>query len=982
MIQKDIFMHQFVELSREFKGFLFYDDSVIHQTQLMAYATDASVYQEKPLAVSIPKDVDDLKLLIGFATKNQLTLIPRAAGTSLAGQVVGSGVVVDISKFFDQIIEVNVVEKWVRVQPGVIRDDLNKHLKPYGLMFGPETSTANRAMIGGMVGNNSCGLHSIVWGNVRDHLIDAKVLLSDGNEYLIDENLNLNNQDNNNLAASITYELTQLLSNNKHQQAIKANFPKASVSRRNSGYALDALIEMQPFNASGRQLNLCTLLAGSEGTLAFSTELKLNLIDLPPKNTALVCVHTSSIDDALRANIIALKHQPTASELVDKFICDFTIGHPEYHKHRFFMVGDPEAILMVEFMEHSQEALNYKVEQLMAELKLAGNGYAYKVLVGKEIHSAWEIRKAGLGLLRNLKGDWQPVNLIEDCAVSPDELPDYVMDLQQILDEHKVKASYYAHAGAGELHIEPIINLKTEDGRVLFRTILQKTALLIKKYQGSLSGEHGDGRLRGEFIQTVMGAEVYALFEKVKEIFDPQNIFNAGKITNTPAMDSHFRASLEKPKKALETTFDFSEVGGMKALAEKCSGSGDCRKSAISGGVMCPSYMATRLEKDTTRARANILRQFLSNPKDSQPLIHQEISEVLDLCISCKGCKTECPSGVDVTKMKAEYLQQRYDEKGSSLRAKMIANFGKQMKLASIAPSVFNKIFGNTTLRKFGNSAVGFHPDRSIPLLHKTTLLKWYKNRKMAKNAAKKTVYFFCDEFTNYNDVEIGKTAILLLEAIGFNVIIPEHIESGRTYLSKGFVKKAKAIANQNIELLNSVVTADAPLVGVEPSAILTLRDEYIDLAIPEHKESSIALAKNTFTIDEFIALQIDNGYVTEKLFNDEEQEILIHGHCYQKALSSELYLLKMLNLPKNCKATLIPSGCCGMAGSFGYEKEHFDVSQKIGELVLYPAVRNRKAGQIIAASGTSCRHQIKDGTAVNALHPVEILYKLLKKQV
>ena len=474
-------MQHFVELSHQFKGFLFYDDSIIHQTQLMAYATDATVYQEKPLAVSIPKDVDDLKLLINFATKHHVTLIPRAAGTSLAGQVVGNGIVVDISKFFCEIIEVNETEKWVRVQPGVIRDDLNKHLKPYGLMFGPETSTANRAMIGGMVGNNSCGLHSIVWGNVRDHLLEAKVLLSDGNEYLIDENLTSRSVSSNGFADKIISALEALLSNEQHQQAIEANFPKASISRRNSGYALDAVLKMKPFNAEGNNLNLCALLAGSEGTLAFSTELKLNLIDLPPAHTALVCVHTNTIDDALWANIIALKQQPTASELVDKFICDFTIGHPEYQQHRFFMMGDPAAILMVEFMEHSQDVLQNKVDSLIAELKLAGNGYAYKVLVGKEIHSAWEIRKAGLGLLRNLKGDAQPVNLIEDCAVSTDELPAYVRDLQVILDRHKVTASYYAHAGAGELHIEPILNLKSEEGRKLFRLILQETAVLVKK---------------------------------------------------------------------------------------------------------------------------------------------------------------------------------------------------------------------------------------------------------------------------------------------------------------------------------------------------------------------------------------------------------------------------------------------------------------------------------------------------------------------
>ena len=974
-------MRQFLELERQFKGFLFFDDSIIHQTQLLAYSSDASVYQEKPIAVSIPKDKEDIKLLIDFATKNKLTLIPRAAGTSLAGQVVGSGIVVDISKFFTEIIEVNVAEKWVRVQPGVIRDDLNVRLKPFGLMFGPETSTANRAMIGGMVGNNSCGLHSIIWGNVRDHLLEATVLLSDGKEYVVNNSLAFaDKSQNSSLLDEILDKLQILLSNPTNQKAITENFPKENISRRNSGYALDAMLEMQPFKKDGDNFNLCALLAGSEGTLAFSTELKLQLINLPPGNVALVCVHTTSIDDALRANIVALKHHPTASELVDKFICDFTIDHPEYQKHRYFIEGDPEAILMVEFMTETKNQLEEKLAALIKELKFAGNGYAYKVLYGDKINDAWEIRKAGLGLLRNLKGDAQPVNLIEDCAVAPEELPEYVKDLQVIFDKYQVKASYYAHAGAGELHIEPIINLKTKEGIKLFRLILQETALLIKKYQGSLSGEHGDGRLRGEFIPAVMGEEVYQLFKEVKNIFDPNQIFNAGKITNTPAMDTHLRPEVDAPKSDIKTYFSFSSTDGIKGLAEKCSGSGDCRKSAISGGVMCPSYMATRLEKDTTRARANVLRQFLSNPKDEQPFLHEEIADVLDLCISCKGCKVECPSGVDVTKMKAEYLQQLYDKKGAPLRSKLIAGFSRQMKLASIAPTVFNKFFANKFFRKYANLAVGFHPDRTIPKLHHTTLFNWYKNRDKSTQSFKKTVYFFCDEFTNYNDVEIGKKTVLLLEALGFEVVIPAAHESGRTYLSKGFVKKAKEIANKNIDSLSQLVTAERPIVGVEPSAILTLRDEYIDLASAEKIKKSQALALNTFTIEEFLSQQIDLGNISPEDFDDTEQEILIHGHCYQKALSSQSHLEKVLSLPKNCSTTLIPSGCCGMAGSFGYEKEHYEISQQIGELVLFPAARNLKEGQVIAASGTSCRHQIKDGTAVKALHPVEILYRILRE--
>ncbi len=968
----------FDKLLSGFTGSFFYNDSPAHQTELLAYATDASVYQEKPLAVALPKSVEDIQQLIIFAADNNITLIPRAAGTSLAGQVVGSGLVVDISKHFNQIIEVNAQEKWVKVQPGVIRDDLNNYLKSYGLMFGPETSTASRAMIGGMVGNNSCGLHSMVWGAVRDHLLEVSVVLSDGSNAVFNQNDYADEAAQHSFKSEIVSNLIELMSDSRNRETIINNSPKASVLRRNTGYALDAMLQQKPFNPNGNHFNLCSLIAGSEGTLAFITEIKLKLIDLPPKEVGLVCIHTKSIDEALRANIIAIAHQPMASELVDKYICDFTINHPEYHKNRFFIEGDPEAILMVEFMAEDKSILEFKTAQLIEALKIAGYGYAFPVLFNEETKFAWDIRKAGLGLLRNLKGKEQPVNLIEDCAVSTDDLPDYIRDLQVVLEKYQVKASYYAHAGAGELHVEPLVDLKSAEGLSKFRGILAETVVLVKKYKGSLSGEHGDGRLRGEFIKDALGQETYQLFEKVKEIFDPKGIFNKGKITNSPPMDTHLRVTAGQGERLRNTYFDFSANDGIQRLTEKCSGSGDCRKSAISGGVMCPSYMATKLEKHTTRARANVLRQFLSNEHDQHPFVHPEIKEVMDLCISCKGCKTECPSGVDVTKLKAEFLQNYYDLKGAPFRAKMIANFSAQMRLASIFKPLFNSFYSSKTLTALANRLVGFHPDRSIPLLSKTSLKKWYKNRENSKATSDKKVFLFCDEFTNYNDAEIGQQAILLLEALGYEVIIPKHLESGRTFLSKGFLKKASATINKNIELLYPIVTAETPLIGIEPSAILTLRDEYKDLANPKNKAKAIDLAKNVYTIEEFLVNEFKAGKISSASFGTDEKELVIHGHCYQKTLSSQKYLTDMLSIPKNYTTSLIPSGCCGMAGSFGYEKEHYEVSQQIGELILYPAVRKMENDQILVASGTSCRHQIKDATAVKALHPVEVLYQAL----
>lgn len=968
----------FAQLVQKLTGLLFFDNSAIHQAQLLAYSTDASVYQEKPLAVAIPFNTADIQQLIVFANENKLTLIPRAAGTSLAGQVVGNGIVVDISKYFTKILEVNKEEKWVRVQPGVIRDDLNFHLRPYGLMFGPETSTASRAMIGGMLGNNSCGLHSIVWGSVRDHVQEVTALLSDGSEVIFKaEDITVNNQGSS-LKEKIYDNLNHLLGDKHNQQLIKDTFPKPIIRRRNTGYALDSLLAMQPFTENGEPFNVCKLLAGSEGTLAFITEIKIGLLDLPPKETAVVCIHCHSIIESLKANIVALKQQPMASELVDKYIMDFTIGHPEYRKNRFFIEGDPAAILMVEFMEDDVIAVQQKAQQLILSLKEAGLGYAFPVLYNEQTKFAWDVRKAGLGLLRNLKGDTQPVNLIEDCAVSTDELPDYIADLQEVLQKHKVNASYYAHAGAGELHVEPMVNLKSPEGLKTFRNILADTVELVKKYKGSLSGEHGDGRLRGEYIANVVGAETYQLLEQVKSIFDPKSIFNAGKITATAAMDTHLRVQQKPAGRTIKTTFDFSNDDGILRLAEKCSGSGDCRKMPISGGTMCPSYMATRLEKDTTRARANLLRQFLSNEVDEQPFNHQEIKEIMDLCLSCKGCKTECPSGVDVAKMKAEFLQQYYDKNGIPFRAKLIANFSKQMKLVSKFPALFNWFYSIPLFRKTANRLVGFHPDRTMPALGKETLLHWYKKHPSKKSNRK--LYFFCDEFTNYNDTEIGKKAILLLEALGYEVIIPLHQESGRTYLSKGLVKKAAAIANANIELLSGLVSAATPLIGVEPSAILTFRDEYIDLADEKNKATARSLAVNSFTIEEFLSKQSAVGLIDRSLFTTEKRQVHIHGHCYQKALSSQQSILDTVQLPVHYKATLIPSGCCGMAGGFGYEKEHYEISQQVGELVLFPAVRAVPEHDIIVASGTSCRHQVKDGTHKKALHPVEVLYEALVK--
>ena len=966
-------------LSGQLEGELFYD-----KTTRTLYATDASAYRELPLAVAYPRDSEDIKRLIDFATFEKVGLIPRTAGTSLAGQVVGSGIVVDVSKHFTQILEFNKEEKWVKVQPGVVRNELNQFLAPHGLLFGPETSTSNRAMIGGMVGNNSCGSNSVVYGSTRDHLLAVKAVLSDGSEVVF-EDISLGEFESkisenleNSIERSVYKTIHEALSDADNQDEIKREFPKPNIPRRNTGYAIDLLLAQQPFNQAGRPFNFCTMLAGSEGTLAFITEIKLQLLDKPMGQEGLVCVHFNSVNDALRANLIALEFEPTACELMDHYILDCTKENREQRQNRFFVQGDPAAILAVGLLAENLSELEAKAKVLEAAMRKEGFGYHFPLLIGEDVKKAWALRKAGLGLLANIPGDEKAVAVIEDTAVDVEDLPQFIVDFNKILDTHGLYCVHYAHAGSGELHLRPIINLKTEEGNRQFRIIAEEIARLVKKYKGSLSGEHGDGRLRGAYIPWMIGEKNYDLLKKIKHSWDPNNIFNPNKIIDTPAMDTFLRYRPGQVTPTFDTVFDFTQNQGILRAAELCNGSGDCRKTHLSGGTMCPSYMATRNEKDTTRARANILREVLTNTDQKEAFSSEEIKEVMDLCLSCKGCKSECPSNVDVAKLKAEFLQQYYDKKGAPFRSKMIANFTKTSNFWSKMPGIFNFFASNKLTSPLVKKTMGFATQRPIPLLHNTTLRRWFKSQKSpAKKLDKGLVYFFCDEFTNFNDTDIGIKAIKLLWKLGYDVKIPEHQESARTYLSKGFVRKAKEIAQSNITQLSGLASENTPLVGLEPSAVLTFRDEYLDLA-GDLKEKAQALAKNTMTLEEFLGAEIDKGKISSELFTTEEKTIKLHGHCHQKALSSLVPTKKMLSLPKNFTVQLIPSGCCGMAGSFGYEKEHHEVSMQVGELVLFPTVREQPEDVIIAAPGTSCRHQIKDGTGRKALHPVEVFYEAL----
>jgi len=738
---------------------------------------------------------------------------------------------------------------------------------------------------------------------------------------------------------------------------------------------VDMLLETAPFTAGGPAFNFCKLIAGSEGTLAFITEIELNVVDLPPKEAGLLCVHFNSIDESLHANLIALKYKPSASELIDHYILDCTKDNREQAKNRFFVQGDPGAILVIEFCKPTREEIIDICKHVEADMKAAGLGYHFPLLFGDDTKKIWTLRKAGLGLLGNLPGDDKAVPVIEDTAVDVEDLPAYIREFNEILKKHGLYSVHYAHAGSGELHLRPIINLKTEEGHRLFRIIAEEIATLVKKYNGSLSGEHGDGRLRGEFIRQMVGEKNYRLLCNLKKVWDPRNIFNPGKIVDTPPMDTMLRYEPGQQTPKFNTVFRFYKQDILQH-AEQCNGSGDCRKSHLSGGTMCPSYMATRNEKDTTRARANILREFLTRSDKVNRFDHEEIYNVMDLCLSCKGCKSECPSNVDVAKLKAEFLQHYYDEHGVPFRSRMIANFTASSRLASAAPGVYNFMMTNPATSKLIKKTVGFAAERSMPTLYKTTLRNWYRKHK--KPAGGRKVYLFCDEFTNYNDTEIGIKAIQLLEKLGYDVQLTEHEESGRTWLSKGLIREAQKIINRNIEKLYPIISAETPLIGIEPSAILTFRDEYPDLASEENYDKAVQLSTHVLMIDEFLAREMDKGHITPGQFTSSAKKIVLHGHCQQKSVASVAPTVKILSFPANYSVQTIPSGCCGMAGSFGYEEEHYELSMKIGELVLFPTVRKQENDTIIAAPGTSCRHQIKDGTGRRAMHPVEVLWEAL----
>ena len=946
------------------------------------YATDASVYQQLPSAVAFPKTDRDIQTLIQFAASNSTSLVPRTAGTSLAGQVVGSGIIVDVGKHFGLIGQIDVQNRTVVVQPGVVRDELNLELAQHQLMFGPETSTSNRAMMGGMLGNNSCGSNSIVFGTTRDQVVEVSGFLSDGSEVTFGPTTAeefRNKCELQTLEGDIYRTVEKLFGAESNRDLIRDNFPKPSIHRRNTGYAIDALMQCETFNSSlVAPFNFCKLIAGSEGTLFFATSIKLKLHELPPAENGMLCVHFESVQEALQANIIAMKHPLFASELIDQHVLQGAARNIGQRENLAFVEGEPGAILVLSLRGDTRDEISQLASKIETQLKAKNYGYAFPLLWGDDIHRIWELRKAGLGVVANIPGDAKPVAVIEDTAVAIEDLPAYIQDVDRILEEkYDCECVHYAHAGSGEIHLRPVINLKSPEGVARFRNIAGDVAAIVKRYKGSLSGEHGDGLLRSEFIESMIGAECYDMLRELKTAFDPKGIFNPGKIVDPKPMDRQLRFDNASTIRDIETVFDFESTLGLQRAAEMCSGSGDCRKTSKIGGTMCPSFMATRNERDSTRARANIVRHSISESGD---LATVEVRDAMDLCLSCKGCKSECPSNVDVGKMKAEYRQAWFDKHGDSKRSQFIANIAKLNEFGSRFRSLVNFATSNALTGWLLKKRIGFSTKRSLPKFSHTDVRIWFATHTAHTNAGSKgRVLFFCDEFTSHHEPQVSIAAIELLERLGWSVEIPDHFESGRASISQGLLRRARDIAEKNVRQLAPLVSDQCPIIGIEPSAILTFRDEYIDLLRGEEKEAAKRLAKNCLTFEEFMARQIEAKEVTSDSFTDAPNTIRLHGHCHEKALIGLVPTIRTLQLPVNYQVRLIPSGCCGMAGSFGYEAEHFDISMQIGELVLFPTIRDEPDDHLIAATGTSCRHQIHDGTRRKSLHPAQILREAVK---
>ncbi|MEZ4827378.1 MAG: FAD-linked oxidase C-terminal domain-containing protein [Bacteroidia bacterium] len=945
-----------LELRQEIRGDLHTDDY-----SLGLYSTDASIYQIRPLAVVAVKDEADVLTAVKIAGKYGVTLLPRGGGTSLAGQTVGHSLVLDFSRYMNQVLELNEAERWVRVQPGLVRDELNAILAPYNLHFAPDPATSSRANVGGMIGNNSSGTKSILYGKTVDHVLEARFLLADGTL------LHLKNHGpeawqqvsgKNDREGEIYREFKKIIELNRTE--IEARFPK--VMRRVGGYNLDEFIHTD-------QWNLAKLITGSEGTLGIMLEAKINLEPLPAYESVCV-VHYHSVLDAIRSVETMLKYQPAAVEILDDVVVSLSRTNLETARHSHFIEGNPAAILIVEFYGETPDDVETRPLQMIEELRSKGMGYAHPLFTDAKNHDdVWVIRKKGLGLMLGIKGKAKPLPFIEDAGIPIPHLPEYIDRVLKLCAELDTKVSMYAHASVGVIHVRPILDLREETDIQKLTQIAERTFQLVMEYGGSWSGEHGDGLVRSPFNEKFFGPVVYQALKDVKALFDPENRMNPGKIVEAPPMDQNLRYGKTYRATPPKTHFHYRQEEGFEAAVDMCTGVGECRK--VLSGTMCPSFIATRNEEHSTRGRANALRLAMSGQLDEEGLASPRLREVLDLCLSCKGCKSECPSNVDMARLKSDVAQLYYDKHGAGLRDKLIRDSGKAAKTMSgpIAP-VVNRVQKSRLFRIALEKMAGFDQRRTLPEYASQTFEKWYAKQPKPENTGKPKVVLFIDTFINYHEPQLGIAALQLLRDCGYAVHPAFAGCCQRPKISHGFLKEAKTDGELTVRKLDEFVKDKIPVVAVEPSCASALTDDLPDLlddvALGERIKKGLKMI-DVFLAEEKAAgrLQVDIELIAT--------ENLLHGHCHQKALYGTKSMQQLVS--GNGKSVKeIPSGCCGMAGSFGYEKEHYDLSQKIGERKLFPAIKSAGAQTGIIACGFSCRHQIEHFTGKKARHWVEMV--------
>lgn len=915
-----------------------------------AYSVDASIYEIEPTGIVIPKSKEDIQQIIHIANEFKISLIPRGAATGITGSCLGYGLIVDTSKYLNRILEINYEEEYVICEPGVVQDELNKALAAKGYRLGPDTSTGNRATVGGMLANNAAGAHSLLYGKMIDHILEVEMALSNGQCVLFKEiddatwNIKAAQEDTEGRIYREILRIKEI-----YKDPIIKHIP--NIPRKASGYNLDELYKSPTLNVS-------KLIAGSEGSLGIVTSMKLR-ISRNPGLVGLCVLHFDSIEEGMRRIPELLTYQPIALEMIDHKIIEMGRLSPAMKGKLGWLKGEPAMVFVGELEADSKDALLRKLQRF-ADSKI---GYAQVILTDPvEMASIWEVRKAGLGLLLSKRTYSRAIAFIEDLSIAPDKLADFMSEFLRYLESKNKEAGIYGHVGSGCMHVRPYIDLrKTDDVKLMVR-MMEDVSTMVLKQGGALSGEHGDGRIRTWLNKKMFGDQVYQAFIDLKTAFDPRFLFNPGVIVDGPDVLNQLRLSPQTHIQQFSTFLNFDREGGFSLSADLCNGNGACRKKE---GVMCPSFQATGNEYDTTRARAQALRSIINGRVPREEIAGHGVHDVLDLCLQCKGCKTECPSQVDMAKMKSEVLYQYQQKHGTPLRSVFFGNIGRLNQLSAPFSGLFNKLIKTDWVRDL-LERLGITRFREVPLLAEERFSKWF-NRYQQPSSTDKVV-LFNDTYTEYNHPEIGQAAVKVLNAMGYEVIVPQWTCCGRPMISKGLLPQARKAAEAVINRFYEYANQGLPIIGLEPSCILTLRDELVDLVVTERAD---AVSKASITFDEFVAKHLDRLPVKEHI-----AQVKVHGHCHQKALVGMKPTLEVLRAIPGFSVEEIKSGCCGVAGSFGYEKEHYDLSMKIGELKLLPFVRGCAEDVIIVADGVSCRSQIAHGANKTSHHLAEVLAK------